>query len=81
MEHISIEKRLENIEALLVNNFLTNKEEVKWLNIKETCKLLSMSKKTLQTWRDTGLIRFSKIGGKIYFKLSDIDNTLEKHYK
>jgi len=77
MEHISIEKRLENIETLLVNNF----QEVKWLNINETCKLLSMSKKTLQTWRDTGLIKFSKIGGKIYFKLSDINNTLEKHYK
>ena len=51
-----------------------------WLTIEETMAQLKVSKRTLQTYRDTGRIGFSKIEGKIYFKATDIEEFLERHY-
>lgn len=33
---------------------------------------LKVSKRTTAYWREKGLITYSKLGGKIYYKLSDI---------
>ena len=52
-----------------------------WLDIAETCSLLNVSKRTLQTYRDNGTLSFSKIGGKIYFNATDVEEHLKKHYK
>ena len=52
----------------------------KWLTIPEVCELLKISPRTLQNYRDNGLISFSQIGSKIYFKARDIQEYLEKHY-
>ena len=43
-------------------------------------KLMKVSKRTAQTWRDEGLISFSQIGNKIYYKLIDIENLLSRNY-
>lgn len=51
-----------------------------WLDIQETCQLLKISKRTLQAYRDTGILSYSQIGGKIYFKAADIDAHLKNHY-
>ena len=51
-----------------------------WLDIQDTCQILKVSKRTLQSYRDQGLLSFSQIGGKIYFKASDLRAHLEKHY-
>ena len=51
-----------------------------WLDIQDTCQLLKVSKRTLQTYRDNGTLSFSQIGGKIYFKASALRAHLEKHY-
>ncbi len=34
--------------------------------------MLKVSKRTLAYWRERGLITFSKLGGKIYYRLSDV---------
>jgi excisionase family DNA binding protein len=52
----------------------------RWLDIQETCQLLKISKRTLQAYRDNGILSFSQIGGKIYFKVADIEEHLKKHY-
>ena len=52
-----------------------------WLDMQDTCHLLKISKRTLQTYRDNGTLPFSQVGGKIYFKASDIEKHLENHYK
>ncbi|ERK02154.1 helix-turn-helix domain-containing protein [Hoylesella pleuritidis] len=46
----------------------------------EVCKLLRLSPRTLQDYRDNGMIAYSKIGGKILYKQSDIQAMLERHY-
>lgn len=52
-----------------------------WLDIQEACFVLRVSKRTLQNYRDEGILPFSQINGKIYFKASDIQKHLEKHYR
>ena len=42
--------------------------------------LMKISKRTAQAWRDEGIISYSQIGAKIYYKLSDIEFLLNSHY-
>ena len=51
-----------------------------WLDIQEVCFLLKISKRTLQSYRDNGILPFSQISGKIYFRAIDIEEHLKKHY-
>jgi len=52
----------------------------KWLSVKEACLALKVSTRTLQAYRDNDILPYSKIGSKVYFKSSDINKLLEKHY-
>jgi hypothetical protein len=52
-----------------------------WLTLGQTCETLNVSRRTLQAYRDEGVLSFSQHAGKIYFKASDIEAHLEKHYK
>lgn len=52
----------------------------RWLDIQDVCELLHISKRTLQSYRDKGILPFSQTGAKIYYKASDIQKHLEKHY-
>jgi len=55
--------------------------EDRWLDIQDVCELLHISKRTLQSYRDKGILPFSQVGAKIYYKANDIQKHLEKHYK
>jgi hypothetical protein len=46
----------------------------------EFIDLMKISKRTAQHWRDTGVISFSQIGSKIYYRMSDIENLLDSNY-
>ena len=50
-----------------------------WYSLDETCEFLRVSKRSLQKYRDEGYIAFSKVGGKFYFKASDIETFLNQH--
>ncbi len=52
----------------------------KWLSSEDVCHLLMISKRTLQSYRDRGILPFAQIGRKIYYKASDIDDYLDQHY-
>ncbi len=41
-------------------------------NTDQLMELLKVSRKTLQKWRDTGVIIFSQIGSKCYYRHSDV---------
>lgn len=51
-----------------------------YLTSEEVCKLLRLSSRTLQDYRDNGTIAYCKIGGKILYRQSDIQAMLERHY-
>ena len=66
-----------------INTRLNAKEKEpkeKWLDNQELMQLLKISKRTAQHYRDSGLISFSQVGNKIYYRLSDIETLLIKHY-
>lgn len=44
----------------------------KWLDAQETCQMLNISKRTLQTYRVRRIIPASNIEGKFYYKEKDI---------
>jgi hypothetical protein len=46
----------------------------------EFMDLMSISVRTSQLWRDQGLISYSQISGKIYFRMSDIKKLLDENY-
>ena len=52
-----------------------------WLNKKEACQMLRISERTLQTYRNTGVIPFSRIQGKIYYKAEDMQAFFNDHYQ
>ncbi len=50
-----------------------------WLDNQEFCQLLKISKRTAQNYRDQGLVAFSQIGSKVYYKLADVHALLESN--
>jgi hypothetical protein len=48
-----------------------------WLKSVEVRKVLNISPGTLQNLRINGTLRFTKIGGMMYYKLEDITKLLE----
>jgi Helix-turn-helix domain len=68
---------LNDIRQLLkINNSAI---ERKWLKSHEVMKLLKISPGTLQTLRFNGSLKFSKVGGIIYYRHDDILQMLETH--
>ena len=62
-----------------LNSKTTPKQEV-FLDNEELIAMLKISRRTAQTWRDEGKISFSQVGNKIYYKLSDVEKTMQDHY-
>jgi predicted lipase len=46
----------------------------------EFMKLMNISKRTAQEWRNKETIHFSQVGNKIYYRLSDIKKLLNDNY-
>lgn len=67
------------IEEILKNYRPVMNGEI-YLSGEEVCKLLHISKRTLQQYRDDQILPYIQIGGKIIYKESDILNVLEKNY-
>jgi len=52
----------------------------KWLTGEEICRILGISKRTLQNYRDQRRISFYQLGRKIYYKATDVDDLIERHH-
>jgi hypothetical protein len=52
-----------------------------WVNGDEVLKALKISKRTLQSYRDKGLLNYSQFGNKLFYKVDDVKALLEKNYK
>ena len=42
--------------------------------------MMNISKRTAQEWRNRGLISYSMVGNKIFYKTTDINEMLKKNY-
>lgn len=45
-------------------------KEEKWLDNQEVCLMMNITKRTLQTYKDKGLLPYSKLNRKNYYKRS-----------
>ena len=52
----------------------------KFLSNRDAAKCLKVSIRTLQEWRDTGVIPYIQIKGKIIYRQSDIERLLQTYY-
>jgi hypothetical protein len=75
-----IQERLSKITQILESKQRANPDQVFFDN-QEFIQVMNISKRTALAWRETGLISFSQVGGKIYYRLSDILLMLEKHHR
>lgn len=77
-----LNKMEEKIESL--ENILRDKSDQEinsqWIESVKIPKLLGISPKTWQTYRDKRIIPFSQIGSKIFVKRADLQNFMEAHY-
>ena len=90
MEIISIEERafnamVERAEVIerKIGALCRRQEDLglkKWLDNQEVCDILGISKRTLQTYREKGLLPFSQIKHKIFYKPGDIETLLRSFH-
>lgn len=75
----NISRTLSNVENLLQKK---SEEEVsnQWIESTQVRKILGISAKTWQTYRDERRIPFSQFGRKIYVKQSDLESFMQEHY-
>ncbi|MDV3709421.1 DNA-binding protein [Elizabethkingia anophelis] len=52
-------------------------KEEKWLDNQEVCLMINITKRTLQTYKDKGMLPYSKLNRKNYYKLSDVQALLK----
>ena len=55
-----------------------NQDKEKWLGNEDICKLLQISKRTLQSYKDNIILPYSQIGRKCYYRVSDIENLISQ---
>ncbi len=51
-----------------------------WIEKDKVMAILKIKERKLQTLRDNGTLPFSQIDGKFYYKTSDVEALLNKHY-
>ena len=52
-----------------------------WIDSLDVMNMLHVSRRTIRNLRNKGQLPYTRIGNKIYFKLSDVERILEFHHK
>lgn len=82
MEYICIEKdaveivqnRIANLQSVLESHSIeTNKKLGDWIENSELSNLLGLSLRSLHSYRLSGVLGFSTIGKKVYYKRKDVE--------
>ena len=58
-----------------------NQDKEQWLGNEDVCALLQISQRTLQSYRDNGMLPFSQIGRKCYYRVSDVEQLINQSKK
>lgn len=90
MEIVTIEKKAFELWQQRFETFVgrmdalvlpLRRKQDKWLDNSEACRLLNVSSRTMQTYRDTGKLPYSQINSKIYYKASDVETFIFNQVK
>ena len=82
MEIIDVPRLMERL-----NEFLERQQEsasrtplAEWMDNSDVMRALNISQRTLQTLRSNGMLPYSQIGGKLYYRRADIETLLDRNY-
>ena len=80
MFHSSIDRLLVSIEKLFESRQPgTFNDEL--LTDKEVAHILKVSRRTLQDYRNNGILSYIQVGGKILYRTSDVQRTIMSGFK
>ncbi len=51
-----------------------------WIDCEQALNMLRISRRTLRSLRDSGTLPFSRINGKFYYKVNDLEKLLNQNY-
>jgi hypothetical protein len=73
---------IKEVKAQLLSIKKTRAEKFNesWIDGQDVLLALNISKRTLQSLRDTGILPYSRINGKFYYKVADLEKLLESNY-
>ncbi len=73
---------IKEVKALMMVLKQTRTEAFKqaWIDGQDVMLALKISKRTLQSLRDTRILPYSRINGKFYYKIADLEKLLESNY-
>ena len=74
-----INQKLEDLAKLVTRRNQSDTMN-EWIESSEARKMLGVSQKTWQTYRDNRIIPFSQFGRKIYVKKADLEAFMQSHY-
>ncbi|WP_452221184.1 helix-turn-helix domain-containing protein [Lacinutrix salivirga] len=79
---LSLSQEIKDIKARIELLRLSRAERLKdtWIDNQDVLQTLHISKRTLQTFRKNGTLPYSKVQGKFYYKVSDIEELLQSNY-
>ncbi|NLO71054.1 MAG: helix-turn-helix domain-containing protein [Porphyromonadaceae bacterium] len=79
---LALSQEIKDLKARIDINKATRVERLKdtWIDNQDVMQMLHISQRTLQTLRSNGTIPYSKIRGKFYYKVSDIEKLLQDNY-
>jgi|TARA_R110000868_G_scaffold224472_1_gene476454 hypothetical protein len=79
---LTLAQDIKTVKAYLLNFHKSRLEQFseEWIDGQVVMQTLHISKRTLQSLRDSGVLPYSRINGKFYYKVSDIEALLESNY-
>ena len=72
----SLRDEVLSLAACCLKAFGEESKHTEWLHNGDVCRLLGISKRTLQHYRDTSVLPFAQIGHKCYYKREDVERLL-----
>lgn len=66
----------DKVEALCESH--TEQRLQRWLDNEQVCLLLQISKRTLHTYRSQGLLPYTQINAKMFYRPQDVEKVIEK---
>lgn len=81
-KHFNIQPvNLDNLSDEEINKMVEQSFLEDWIDNADVMQTLHISARTLQTMRSNGLIPYSRIGNKLYYRRQDLEKLLADHFK
>lgn len=72
--------KLDNIIRKMPDEGTEDQQSFDYIDNADLLRILKISARTAQEWRDRGILVHSKIGAKLYYRKSDVEQMLMAHF-